>query len=632
MRHGGKLRGWTHLGAVALVGALTLAGPVGAPSLYGVDGSGLAESAEPEGFTVDGVQYGIASKYVRDAGLQGDPDVILFEGFEVPDLAELEKHGWVPRWGPGLYVDGTGEKLGWKYYEIAAEPGVPFAGKRCLRKSIPTVKGNPRQRPYGAKATWDLPEAADVVFLRSYVKLSSDLPNGYPLSRILGVTGVPDGLSTYQTFGAEAPNGDGTGPFWIDLTLLNVERYKIRHLRIDSKKTNIQYLLYGTEGKLTPDRWLCIEIKVKLNTPGRRDGELRVWLDGKEVLRHPRMWYRSTDKVKIRSVVDQFRADRINFSDGGHFWVDDIVVARKYIGPAVDRPLPQQPPVLFPAPPKERTRRQPKVRPPLAGEYPEDVGIRKDPDVLFVEDFEHPEWFKRWQERSGGHRRHGSLETDPGIVLSGKNSLKLLFVPEAGKDGAGWMHHWYEGSDVAYLRYYYRLSEGGDWRNQKVMQLHGHKRGVRFGRGAGNRGIDWFCAGTGVGGRNGPPWNRVILYNYHPHQRGGFGDSLGATVKDAPGSPEGRWVCKEFMIKLNDMGKLNGEVRMWVDGKLVIEKTDMEWRLYPDVVINNVMQPCYTHSPPKPGKSRIMWLDNIVAAKRYIGPICHKRDEAGTKP
>jgi len=610
--------------AVAATAQPAGAGPGGGAVLRVAAGTGLAERAEPEGFTVDGVQYGIASKYVRDKGLADDPDVILFEDFEVDELADLEKRRWVPRNGSGRYDTGTGEKQGWKYYSIASEPGVAFAGTRCMKKSIPTVAAPAGKKPRGAKATWDLPEAREVVFLRTYLKLSAELPGSDPLFRILGVTGVADGQATYQTFGAKTPSSDGTGPFWIDLLMLNNTRRKTRELRVESKQTSIQYQLFGTNGKLPANRWLCLEIEVKLNTPGKRDGELRVWLDGKEVLRHPRMWYRSTDKVKIRSVCDQFYADHRRFNKGGHFWVDDIVVARKYIGPAVDKPLPQRPAVLFPLPQKETKRPQPKGS--LAEKYPGDAGIRSDPDVIFVEDFEHPDWDKGWQERSKGHRRHGSLEADPKIVHSGKNSLKLTFVPEARKDGAGWMHHWYEGSDLAYLRYYYRLSVGGNWSNQKLMQLHGHKRGVRFGRGAGSRGIDWLSAGTGVGGQNGPPWKKTTLYNYHPHQKGNFGDVVGPTEKNPPPSNEDEWICKEFMVKLNDIGKINGEMRMWVNGKLVLEKTDMEWRRYRDVVINDLMQPTYTHSPPKVGKKRIVWLDSIVLAKRYIGPMRPARE------
>ena len=31
----------------------------------------------------------------------------------------------------------------------------------------------------------------------------------------------------------------------------------------------------------------------------------------------------------------------------------------------------------------------------------------------------------------------------------------------------------------------------------------------------------------------------------------------------------GQWICVELMMKLNDLGKANGEMALWIDGKLV---------------------------------------------------------------
>jgi hypothetical protein len=219
------------------------------------------------------------------------------------------------------------------------------------------------------------------------------------------------------------------------------------------------------------------------------------------------------------------------------------------------------------------------------------------------------------------------IETDPQIVQNGKRCLKHIFKNEYDKGGAGWMHHWWDGSDVAYLRYYFRLSKGGDWSNQKLFQLHGHQRGQRYGTGAGNRptGYDWFCSGTGVGSKDwkntGPPWTNIMLYTYFPGQKGGYGDNVMPNKGIQPGIPEGEWVCYEVMIKLNDVGKTNGEQRLWIDGKLVIEQTEMEWRKAENLVINNVMLATYTHTPPEPGKERYFWLDSIVLARDYIGPM-----------
>jgi hypothetical protein len=75
-------------------------------------------------------------------------------------------------------------------------------------------------------------------------------------------------------------------------------------------------------------------MKVRLNTPGRRDGELRVWIDGREVLTCTQVFFRSSERVHIRSVLDQARLDsHLHFRSDGQIWVDNVVVARQYIGP-----------------------------------------------------------------------------------------------------------------------------------------------------------------------------------------------------------------------------------------------------------------------------------------------------------
>lgn len=256
--------------------------------------------------------------------------------------------------------------------------------------------------------------------------------------------------------------------------------------------------------------------------------------------------------------------------------------------------------------------------PPISESYPDDVGIANDPDVIFYEGFESPDWASEWQEISAPE--YLESETDPAIVLQGSRSLKEVIAPEAGKGAAGWMHHWWDGSMVAFVRYYFRLSEGGNWGNQKIMQLHGHPRGERYGNSAGVRptGYDAFSTGTGIGGDSGPPWTRVILYAYHPSQIGDYGDNVVPNQGIQPAVPEEEWVCYEFMIKLNDIGRQNGEQRLWVNDELVIEQTGLEWRKGVDMVINDLMQPTYTHTPEET-ENRYLWLDGIVVAKRRIG-------------
>ena len=273
---------------------------------------------------------GLAAKYTSDKGIESDPAVILAEDFEVESVDVLKQRGWVPRHGTRRWGNGQGETIGWKGYQIVDGDGSAFAGKACLTK-WGEANGT------GAKMTYDLPAGEEVLYQRVYLKLPAELSG--ETTRLMGVTGVPDGESTYQTYGAETSTG--RDPFWVVLGLYNHERdgkIQNRHLRLMLKRTDYQFVLSGTKNVLPVDRWFCLEMMVKLNTPGRRNGEIRVWQDGAEVFRHTQLPIRKADSVQIRSVHDQCRIDSRRFTGPARFSVDNLVVARAYIGPIQTRP------------------------------------------------------------------------------------------------------------------------------------------------------------------------------------------------------------------------------------------------------------------------------------------------------
>jgi hypothetical protein len=111
--------------------------------------------------------------------------------------------------------------------------------------------------------------------------------------------------------------------------------------------------------------WQCVEVMIRLNTPGKRDGELALWLDGKKTMHvkkgTPRTkWtgmgfqvkerggepfegfsWRTDEKLKLNffwllhyvtdsalrrnGVKDPPKENRVRF--------DNVVVATKYVGP-----------------------------------------------------------------------------------------------------------------------------------------------------------------------------------------------------------------------------------------------------------------------------------------------------------
>ena len=274
---------------------------------------------------------GIAFRYPNDVDIEKDPAVLLVEDFEVPNLASLRARGWTPYHGPGLWVDGSQEQQGWSNYAIDASPGAARAGIRCLKKSIPPAQ-------WGGRMIRDLAQPEDCLYYRACVKFDKDFPSSVDAAlRLMGVAGVRDGQPTYQTYGAQTPRSDGSGPFWLDLMFYHwIKDGQVvwRYLALDSRQTDQSYEVSAAGDQLPLGRWFSLEMKVKLNTPGKRDGELRVWIDGREVLTCTQVFFRTTDRVHIRSVLDQARLDsHLHFKTGGHVWVDNLVVARKYIGP-----------------------------------------------------------------------------------------------------------------------------------------------------------------------------------------------------------------------------------------------------------------------------------------------------------
>lgn len=50
-------------------------------------------------------------------------------------------------------------------------------------------------------------------------------------------------------------------------------------------------------------RWITVEQEVRLNTPGSKDGKLRVWIDGNLAIEHTDVAYRSSPRLHIAGVM-----------------------------------------------------------------------------------------------------------------------------------------------------------------------------------------------------------------------------------------------------------------------------------------------------------------------------------------
>jgi hypothetical protein len=83
------------------------------------------------------------------------------------------------------------------------------------------------------------------------------------------------------------------------------------------------------------DRWYCYELMVQANTPGRRDGRVAFWVDGRLVGDFPNLRFRNAATLKSDHVQLALYTENRRVRRDVTMWYDDVVAATSYIGPKV---------------------------------------------------------------------------------------------------------------------------------------------------------------------------------------------------------------------------------------------------------------------------------------------------------
>jgi hypothetical protein len=308
---------------IAILGALPLA--VGT-----LRGQALAPL--PDG------ESGIAVRYVEDAGIGKDPAVVFAHDFEdISVVDDLRR-----RWDQVFHVGTLG---------IATGSDGVHGGKRALEMTFPQKEGE-----VGNGLMKRLTHEQDVLFLRYYQKFDKGLD-------VRGAGSFHNGGSIsahYHVDGRSTPGrrADGRNKFLVsyECTVYS-EAPSPGNLTVyvyhPEQRGDYGDIFYPT-GLVSPntslpgnfgaqfvprpevlpklDRWHCYEIMVQANTPGRRNGRIACWLDGRLIADFPNLRFRDIETLKIDYLTiggyinpNKVRTNRI--------WFDDVVAATSYIGP-----------------------------------------------------------------------------------------------------------------------------------------------------------------------------------------------------------------------------------------------------------------------------------------------------------
>jgi hypothetical protein len=290
----------------------------------------------------------------------------------------------------------------------------------------------------------------------------------------------------------------------------------------------------------------------------------------------------------------------------------------------------------------------------LASKYPGDRHLEKDPCVVFTENFEAgslTEIFSRWE--SVKSKKQMSLCPDVPSSSTGKNSLCITHIGGKGVGG-----HLYRrllpGYEKLYLRFYVRFSRDCAPIHHFV-HFGGYNPSTRWPQGgAGERpvGHERFTTGIEPFGR---AW-RWDFYSYWMEMRAcPTGSCWGNDFINDKNLkvPRDKWICVELMMKMNDpVGAHNGEQALWIEGRPWIRDGQLvshlkkglpkgkwvwdsflpdpdgkpfdgfRWRKDKNLNLNFLWMLLYITKAPQGHQSQV-FFDDIVVAKRYIGPIYH---------
>ena len=268
----------------------------------------------------------------------------------------------------------------------------------------------------------------------------------------------------------------------------------------------------------------------------------------------------------------------------------------------------------------------------IAARYPGDKNIGSDPDVILADDFEPynvpNDLTAKWKV-SGVNS--GNVIISTGEHYAGAKSIEFDLPISTVEHGYGINKLLSPSYDTLYHRAYMKWDAGYNVNSSNHNGIC-MKGGDNPMTGQAPTGYDFFVLlvqNNDIKGEGPPGW--LHNYVYWPEQAQQWGDHWypnGAgfpTTKHPNFKPlpnflpeRDRWYCYEMMTRLNTSGNNNGEVKVWVDGKVVADWTDLVIRKVDTLKIDETYIGLHAIKSERLNKK---WYDNVVIAKSYIGPM-----------
>ena len=267
----------------------------------------------------------------------------------------------------------------------------------------------------------------------------------------------------------------------------------------------------------------------------------------------------------------------------------------------------------------------------LASGYPGDHGLASDPKVVFMETFDGSDWKDRWSYLSKSSEHAHVVRSDgEGAFEPLDGSALKVTIPQGGHTGLDLRLNFKDvmarEPDALYFRYYLRFSD--TWQpfvdGGKLPGFAGTYGRAGWGQRRSDGFNGWSARGSFARKMKGADAARqpeaIGSYVYHADMASDYsGDpwdwgSLRSLLNN------NQWYSVEQYVKLNTPGGADGELKAWVDGVLVFEKSDVRFRRDPSLHIEQLWMNVYHGGAQSADRDLTLYIDNVVVARDYIGP------------
>ncbi|WP_418647177.1 polysaccharide lyase [Thauera butanivorans] len=267
----------------------------------------------------------------------------------------------------------------------------------------------------------------------------------------------------------------------------------------------------------------------------------------------------------------------------------------------------------------------------IAEAYPGDRNIQSHPAVFFATGFEQPPFSRGWTvlAKKSLAELVNSADENGFTPLLG-NALKVSLNPRQnlGLDlRYDFAKELAREPTEAYMRYY--LMFGKNWQPDvdggKLPGFAGTYNQGGWGLRASDGTNGWSARGAFARQHSSnslaPSPVAIGSYVYHVDSEGKSGTFWGWNLGPTGMLDTARWYAVEQYVRMNTLGKNDGVFRAWIDGELVFERTDLRFRDVDTLKIETAWFNVYHGGTAKPPREMSLYIDNVVIASEYIGPM-----------